>query len=76
MFCRFGFRTLVISMAASAVMWAAPPTVKPWVPFGPDGGDARRIVPDPRDYAHLYLGTANGWIYQSHNAGASWTRLA
>jgi photosystem II stability/assembly factor-like uncharacterized protein len=76
MSCRFGFHALAISMAASAVMWAAPPTVKPWVPFGPDGGDARRIVPDPRDHAHLYLGTANGWIYQSHNAGGSWIRLA
>jgi photosystem II stability/assembly factor-like uncharacterized protein len=46
------------------------------MPYGPDGGDARRIVPDPQDHAHLYLGTANGWIYESHNAGDSWTRLA
>ena len=48
----------------------------PWIPLGPDGGDARRISPDPRDHTHLYLGTANGWIYESHTSGASWVRLA
>jgi photosystem II stability/assembly factor-like uncharacterized protein len=47
-----------------------------WLPFGPDGGDARRIVPDPEDHTHLYLGTVNGWIYESHDAGATWRRLA
>ena len=76
MSCRFGLRSLVIAMVVTAAIGAAPPAVKPWAPFGPDGGDARRIVPDPRDHAHLYLGTANGWIYQSHDAGVSWTRLA
>jgi photosystem II stability/assembly factor-like uncharacterized protein len=59
-------------VAASAVAQ----TPKPWVAFGPDGGDARRIAPDPRDSAHLYLGTANGWIYESHNSGDSWSRVA
>jgi photosystem II stability/assembly factor-like uncharacterized protein len=76
MSCRFAVRAVLITMAMSAVVWAAPPTVRPWVPFGPDGGDARRIVPDPHDHAHLYLGATNGWIYQSHDSGASWTRLA
>jgi photosystem II stability/assembly factor-like uncharacterized protein len=47
-----------------------------WLPFGPDGGDARRIVPDPEDHTHLYLGTVNGWIYESHDTGATWRRLA
>ncbi len=47
-----------------------------WLPFGPDGGDARRIVPDPGNPAHLYLGTVNGWIYESRDTGASWHRLA
>ncbi len=47
-----------------------------WLPFGPDGGDARRIVADPADPAHLYLGTTTGWIYESHDTGANWKRLA
>ena len=47
-----------------------------WLPFGPYGGDARAFVADPHDHTHLYLGTANGWIYESHNAGGEWKRLA
>ncbi len=48
----------------------------PWLPFGPDGGFARRIAADSREPAHLYLGAANGWMYESRNFGANWTRLA
>ena len=73
---RLGVGAILLGMVCSSVSWASGPGAKPWVAFGPDGGDARRIVPDPRDHAHLYLGTANGWIYESHNAGTSWTRLA
>ena len=47
-----------------------------WLPFGPDGGDVRSLAGDPHDPAHIYLGTANGWIYESRNAGTAWTRLA
>jgi photosystem II stability/assembly factor-like uncharacterized protein len=47
-----------------------------WLPFGPYGGDARSIAADPHDRSHLFLGTANGWIYESHNGGGEWKRLA
>jgi photosystem II stability/assembly factor-like uncharacterized protein len=47
-----------------------------WLPFGPFGGDARAFAADPHDHAHLYLGTANGWIYESHDGGSEWKRLA
>ncbi len=47
-----------------------------WLPFGPDGGDARSFAADPRDPAHVYLGTANGWMYESRNGGGDWRRLA
>lgn len=47
-----------------------------WLPFGPNGGDARSFASDPHDKNHLYLGTANGWIYESHNNGSDWKRLA
>jgi photosystem II stability/assembly factor-like uncharacterized protein len=47
-----------------------------WFPFGPDGGSARAFAADPADHAHLYLGAANGWIYQSRDGGKNWTRLA
>jgi photosystem II stability/assembly factor-like uncharacterized protein len=47
-----------------------------WLPFGPDGGDARSFAADPRDHSHLYLGTLTGWIYESKNGGGDWKRLA
>jgi photosystem II stability/assembly factor-like uncharacterized protein len=47
-----------------------------WLPFGPDGGDARAFASDPHDHSHLYLGTATGWIYETHDGGANWKRLA
>jgi photosystem II stability/assembly factor-like uncharacterized protein len=48
----------------------------PWFTFGPDGGDARSFAVDPGDHTHLYLGTATGWIFESHNGGQKWSRLA
>jgi photosystem II stability/assembly factor-like uncharacterized protein len=47
-----------------------------WFPFGPDGGSARSFAADPKDHQHLYLGAANGWIYQTHDGGKKWERLA
>ena len=47
-----------------------------WLPIGPYGGDARSFSADPNDSSHMYLGTATGWIYESHDGGASWSRLA
>ncbi len=47
-----------------------------WFPFGPDGGSARAFAADPADHAHLYLGAANGWVYESADGGRSWKRLA
>jgi photosystem II stability/assembly factor-like uncharacterized protein len=80
MLLRFSVRGALCAVLVSTVL-ASPlralgPAVIPWVAFGPDGGDARRIAPDAHDHAHLFLGTANGWIYESHDAGSSWKRLA
>ncbi|MGA8937654.1 MAG: hypothetical protein WB439_00690 [Acidobacteriaceae bacterium] len=47
-----------------------------WFPLGPFGGDARCFAADPGNSKHLYLGTANGWIYESQNDGDSWVRLS
>jgi photosystem II stability/assembly factor-like uncharacterized protein len=66
----------ILLAALSCLPAAAQFHGQPWLPFGPDGGDARRIRIDPRDHAHLYLGTANGWLYESHNKGQNWKRLA
>jgi len=47
-----------------------------WLPFGPDGGDARSFASDPHDPQHLYLGAVNGWIFESRDGGKVWRRLA
>ncbi|HXB61800.1 MAG TPA: hypothetical protein VNU94_02965, partial [Acidobacteriaceae bacterium] len=47
-----------------------------WLPFGPDGGDVRSFAADPANSAHVYMGTADGWIYESTDDGAQWQRLA
>jgi photosystem II stability/assembly factor-like uncharacterized protein len=47
-----------------------------WLPFGPDGGDARAFAVDPQNRSHMYLGTATGWMYESQNGGGDWKRLA
>ncbi len=47
-----------------------------WYPLGPFGGDARVIAADPADSQHLYLGTEIGWLYDSHDAGTTWKRVA
>jgi photosystem II stability/assembly factor-like uncharacterized protein len=55
---------------------AVPARALTWFPLGPFGGDARSIAGDAHDTKHLYLGTATGWIYESHDGGASWVRLS
>ncbi|WP_182276799.1 hypothetical protein [Granulicella sp. 5B5] len=47
-----------------------------WFPLGPFGGDARSFATDPRNPKHIYLGTTTGWVYDSHDGGASWKRVA
>jgi photosystem II stability/assembly factor-like uncharacterized protein len=47
-----------------------------WFPLGPYGGDARSFAADPLDPKHIYLGTATGWVYDSHDGGSTWKRVA
>ena len=47
-----------------------------WMPYGPDGGDARAFALDPHDHTHIYLGTLTGTIFDSHDSGSTWKRVA
>lgn len=60
----------------SWTVFALPMHAVSWFPLGPYGGDARCFAADPGDSKHLYLGTANGWVYESHDGGANWVRLS
>jgi photosystem II stability/assembly factor-like uncharacterized protein len=62
---------LVVLVVSASRGWAVS-----WFPFGPNGGDARAFAADPHDREHLYLGTVDGWLYESHDGGESWKRLA
>lgn len=66
------FAVLTLCLA----LFAAPMHAVNWFPLGPYGGDARCFAADPGNSRHLYLGTANGWIYESTNDGDSWVRLS
>ena len=47
-----------------------------WVPVGPPGGDVRGLAADSREPRRLYLGTADGVLYRSDDAGLHWHRLS
>ena len=65
-------RTLL--MAAALGLGASAVSAQSWVPVGPSGGDARALALDPRDPKVVYLGTANGNLYRSEDAGRHWRR--
>ncbi len=60
-----------------ATLLAAAPVsgAQTWTPVGPPGGDVRALAADPRDPRRLYLGTADGLLYRSDDAGTRWHRL-
>lgn len=64
---RFAF-ILLLSLAAAAQ--------QPWIPVGPDGGDVRTLTRDPHVADRVLLTTSAGMIFESTNAGATWSRLA
>ena len=67
---------LQVAAALLCIAFCLPLHAADWIPFGPDGGDARAFAADPQDARHLYLGTATGWLYESRDGGENWKRLA
>lgn len=43
--------------------------------LGPPGGEVRSLVIAPSDPARMYLGTATGHLYASHDGGGRWQAL-
>jgi photosystem II stability/assembly factor-like uncharacterized protein len=70
---------LILCLSAA---WFSPHLVfaqaKPyvWHSIGPYGGDARSFAAVPGEPEHLYLGDIDNWVFESHDAGANWTRLS
>jgi photosystem II stability/assembly factor-like uncharacterized protein len=59
-----------------AILATAAAHAQGWVPVGPPGGDVRSLAADPRDPRRIYLGTADGVLYRSEDAGLRWHRLS
>ena len=55
---------------------ATPVRGQTWTPVGPTGGDVRALALDPRDPRVVFLGTADGVVYRSDDAGLRWRRLS
>ena len=46
-----------------------------WQPMGPPGGDVRALATDPRHPSQIYLGSTDGHIFGSNDAGEHWQLL-
>src|SRR5271163_3509991 len=70
------FLILLFGLACvSAVALAVPAQAQVWQAMGPAGGDVRALASDPAHPGVLYLGTADGAVFASLNAGADWQPL-
>ena len=66
---------VAVSVLALATFASEAPA-QSWVPVGPPGGDVRSLAADPRDGRRMYLGTSDGVLYRSDDAGVRWQRMA
>lgn len=73
---RFGFRASfargVFFLAALAWEAGVPARAQTWRAMGPPGGDVRSLAADPSDPRRLYLGTTDGHVFRSVDAGEHW----
>ncbi len=54
---------------------ATPAPSQSFVSIGPAGGDVRALAADPLHPGSVYLGTTDGDVFGSTDAGEQWTRL-
>ncbi len=65
-----------IQIAILLGMLVAPRSIaQTWQPMGPPGGDVRTLASDPSDRSRVFLGTADGHIFGSTDAGGRWSLL-
>ena len=59
-------------LAVSLILNGLPALAQDWQELGPNGGDVRAMVADPANPDVLYLGTVDGHIFSSLDAGLHW----
>ena len=65
-----------ISFALALLFVCAVARAETWKPLGPPGGDVLTMAVDPSRPGRIFLGTADGHIFGSQDAGAHWTLLS
>ncbi|MBI1749636.1 MAG: hypothetical protein HY234_00420 [Acidobacteria bacterium] len=65
----------LINILALFILAALPAAAQTWKPMGPPGGDVLTLAADPSDPQRIYLGTADGHIFGSTDAGETWKLL-
>jgi photosystem II stability/assembly factor-like uncharacterized protein len=59
-------------LAFTIILNGLPVLAQDWQEVGPNGGDVRAMVADPANPDVLYLGTVDGHIFSSQDAGMHW----
>jgi len=62
----------VLIVAFTMILNGLPVLAQEWQELGPNGGDVRAMVADPANPDVLYLGTVDGHIFSSQDAGQHW----
>lgn len=60
------------SVIAIVVLLASASSAQTWRAMGPPGGDVRALAIDPANPQKIYLGTTDGHIFISQDAGEHW----
>src|ERR1700683_5716229 len=63
---------VAVVLVFSFCVYRMPVHAQTWTSIGPLGGDVRALVSDPARPNVLYLGTAEGRILRSQDAGEHW----
>jgi photosystem II stability/assembly factor-like uncharacterized protein len=68
--------TVLLPLVEGPIASATPGRAVPgrWISNGPEQADVTSIAISPSDPSWMYVGTGNGAIYRSEDAGATWTR--
>jgi photosystem II stability/assembly factor-like uncharacterized protein len=61
-----------LPFAALAIVTAQPARAQTWRAMGPPGGDVRSLAEDPSNPQRLFLGTTDGHVFRSEDAGEHW----
>jgi len=73
--CRSGVPALAIQALLLVICGQGSSAQATWRAVGPEGGDARTFAAVPGRPDHLFLGSTNGWLYESLDQASSWHRL-